>query len=114
MSDDCGEVAWEFASCEALPTDSRPHLWNRQREVGCVVSPDRICVLAALSRSGWRPVDRRYEIRIAATDACGNQSEETAIGNVRVLRSLRDAPQCADLTLMPPFDRIGEALSKPR
>ena len=82
-------------------------LWHFQ-------SPDRICVRAALSRSGWRRTDRRYEVRIAATDACGNRSEEVSIGKIRVLRRLRDAPQCAELTVMPRFDRIFEALSKQR
>ncbi len=91
VSDDCGEVAWEFAGCESDQPAAAARWFPGPPADDCRVEADRICVRA--ERAGSISAGRRYAVRIVAVDSCGNRSAETTIGSIHVPHDL--AQGCA-------------------
>ncbi len=92
VRDACGgEVTWRFAGCASdQPEDA---LGDGAFAPDCFVSEDgSFCVRS--ERQGMVAAGRRYGVLAVATDACGNSSAPTLIGDIWVPRDQREHPDC--------------------
>jgi hypothetical protein len=92
--ENCSEpVVWEFSGCVSDQPDDAPDPqwpgWNGDGSTtaDCWVGPDGQAFCPRSERCGGGPTaqaGRRYGVRIVATDACGNSSAPSPIGNIHV------------------------------
>jgi len=75
-------VSWRIVACSSdQPDDGRG---DGATPDDCVVAPDGQSACVRAERAGGRQAGRRYALSIVATDGCGNESDATVIGFVRV------------------------------
>lgn len=94
VSDNCSATTptWAFTSCSSSQPDDGPgdgHTFD-----DCILATDGQGLCARAERAGKDPSGRRYFPSIVATDACGNVSSETGIGNIVVPHDRKIANAC--------------------
>lgn len=98
ISDNCtANPTWEFESCSSDQPDNGAGDGNTVDD--CVLDADLQGFCARSERQGHLQAGRRYSLDAEATDACGNVSNATEIGNIHVPHDQRDDMMCIDPTL---------------
>ena len=93
IMDNCDpDPTWEFDACTSDQPANGPGDGNTVDD--CVLDADAQGFCARSSRAGGGQAGRRYGLDIGATDACGNVSVPTGIGNIHVPRDLNPAMTC--------------------
>jgi len=96
VSDDCpGAVTWRFTGCHSdQPEDD---LGDGHFMPDCIIGEDgSICARA--ERQGTVPAGRHYGVLAVAIDACGNESDETLVGNIYVPHDQSPHENCLNPT----------------
>jgi len=98
INDNCPVTpVWEFESCSSDQPDNG--LGDGETIDDCVLDVDLQGFCARSERQGHVRGGRRYNLGAEATDACGNVSLATEIGNIYVPRDEAEDMMCIDSTL---------------
>lgn len=81
---------WRFDGCTASEDGQAVH----DLAAECGITPDGAEIWVRSRRSGTATGGRAYGVLVTASDACGNRSEPTVIGYIRVPHDQRPVSRC--------------------